>query len=128
MEYPGRDNSNRTESESYLYLNYLMTKEINRDGYTDRQYEKAKRAWNLYINTGGGGLENFKHYLRQNIIKNNPITNNDVNQAEKIFQREVGHLKGSMTRKTPRILKEDCLLYTSPSPRDGLLSRMPSSA
>ena len=26
------------------------------------------------------------------------------------------------------IYAEDCLLYTSPSPRDGLLSRMPSSA
>ena len=25
-------------------------------------------------------------------------------------------------------LSNDCLLYTSPSPRDGLLSRMPSSA
>ena len=25
-------------------------------------------------------------------------------------------------------MAEDCLLYTSPSPRDGLLSRMPSSA
>ena len=25
-------------------------------------------------------------------------------------------------------VSEDCLLYTSPSPRDGLLSRMPSSA
>ena len=25
-------------------------------------------------------------------------------------------------------LFDDCLLYTSPSPRDGLLSRMPSSA
>jgi len=25
-------------------------------------------------------------------------------------------------------IKRDCLLYTSPSPRDGLLSRMPSSA
>ena len=24
--------------------------------------------------------------------------------------------------------KRDCLLYTSPSPRDGLLARMPSSA
>ena len=24
--------------------------------------------------------------------------------------------------------RKDCLLYTSPSPRDGLLSRMPSSA
>ena len=27
-----------------------------------------------------------------------------------------------------RKLSETCLLYTSPSPRDGLLSRMPSSA
>ena len=25
-------------------------------------------------------------------------------------------------------VSENCLLYTSPSPRDGLLSRMPSSA
>ena len=29
---------------------------------------------------------------------------------------------------TGRKQAEDCLLYTSPSPRDGLLSRMPSSA
>ena len=28
----------------------------------------------------------------------------------------------------PKILIKNCLLYTSPSPRDGLLSRMPSSA
>ena len=27
-----------------------------------------------------------------------------------------------------RALKKDCILYTSPSPRDGLLCRMPSSA
>ena len=27
-----------------------------------------------------------------------------------------------------RLKMEACLLYTSPSPRDGLLSRMPSSA
>ena len=30
--------------------------------------------------------------------------------------------------QTNRLLFEACLLYTSPSPRDGLLSRMPSSA
>ena len=29
---------------------------------------------------------------------------------------------------TSALVVEDCLLYTSPSPRDGLLSRMPSSA
>ena len=30
--------------------------------------------------------------------------------------------------KNKRDMYKDCLLYTSPSPRDGLLSRMPSSA
>ena len=52
---------------------------------------------------------------------------------------EVGRLRTVMLhrpgpelkRLTPRNndkLLFDCLLYTSPSPRDGLLSRMPSSA
>ena len=36
----------------------------------------------------------------------------------KITQMAVGDGNGNIT----------CLLYTSPSPRDGLLSRMPSSA
>ena len=30
--------------------------------------------------------------------------------------------------KHPQLMPKPCLLYTSPSPRDGLLSRMPSSA
>ena len=38
----------------------------------------------------------------------------------------------SFLRQDPEIIlvgeMRDCLLYTSPSPRDGLLSRMPSSA
>ena len=36
-------------------------------------------------------------------------------------------LAGLLLVKT-KVLNRDCLLYTSPSPRDGLLSRMPSSA
>ena len=32
------------------------------------------------------------------------------------------------TTNIPVSMGKDCLLYTSPSPRDGLLSRMPSSA
>ena len=35
---------------------------------------------------------------------------------------------GQHASDTAQVLFEDCLLYTSPSPRDGLLSRMPSSA
>ena len=39
-------------------------------------------------------------------------------------------LVGSLRKSVEKILDHPygCLLYTSPSPRDGLLSRMPSSA
>ena len=35
---------------------------------------------------------------------------------------------GRIHQSSPTVQREACLLYTSPSPRDGLLSRMPSSA
>ena len=39
-------------------------------------------------------------------------------------------MEGLIESESPRLYREywTCLLYTSPSPRDGLLSRMPSSA
>ena len=43
---------------------------------------------------------------------------------ERIFLREKEQTKELFEAK----LDDNCLLYTSPSPRDGLLSRMPSSA
>ena len=42
------------------------------------------------------------------------------------FDTAVGHDSAGAQRVTA--LLDTCLLYTSPSPRDGLLSRMPSSA
>ena len=38
------------------------------------------------------------------------------------------HSKNHYVNAIEEEQEEDCLLYTSPSPRDGLLSRMPSSA
>ena len=40
----------------------------------------------------------------------------------------ITHQTGEEGKLVNQILITDCLLYTSPSPRDGLLSRMPSSA
>ena len=49
---------------------------------------------------------------------------------EQLFTEGISELgltyESSASFSTPRRLT--CLLYTSPSPRDGLLSRMPSSA
>ena len=54
-------------------------------------------------------------------------------QLEKL--REVAEASLTKTDELQKVLAQiealmsrDCLLYTSPSPRDGLLSRMPSSA
>ena len=46
-----------------------------------------------------------------------------------VQQQQVGgfHVFGGR-QMVPDVLLNNCLLYTSPSPRDGLLSRMPSSA
>ena len=45
---------------------------------------------------------------------------------EACFHMEVDVLENDIKNETA--LLEDCLLYTSPSPRDATLSRMPSSA
>ena len=46
-------------------------------------------------------------------------------EDKRISEKESLELIARMIRETQ---DNTCLLYTSPSPRDGLLSRMPSSA
>ena len=50
-----------------------------------------------------------------------------VNGFAATLDRDVDFLTGAMLSDLePQVI--DCLLYTSPSPRDATLSRMPSSA
>ena len=78
--------------------NLVTTVKENMMGYTQRQFENAKQARRLYHIVGCPTVENFKHILRQNIIKNCPVTAEDVNIAEKIFGGDIGTLKGKSTR------------------------------
>ena len=54
------------------------------------------------------------------------------NGDPKFWSVQDGAISGKTTKENPTkgntFIIWDCLLYTSPSPRDGLLSRMPSSA
>ena len=58
--------------------------------------------------------------MKQLTIKNCTL----VNEGS-LLERDVLIKNGRIEKIEASI---DCLLYTSPSPRDGLLSRMPSSA
>ena len=44
------------------------------------------------------------------------------------LKQEIFKSLDSVTKEHAILASNTCLLYTSPSPRDGLLSRMPSSA
>ena len=58
-------------------------------------------------------------------LRSKPKDENEDKEAE-----EMANLKAEMVtlKDTLNTTINTCLLYTSPSPRDGLLSRMPSSA
>mgnify|MGYP003304632199 CR=1 FL=1 len=56
------------------------------------------------------------------LISHNLVTN----KADDLIN--IGYPGTKFTLGSDLILNISCLLYTSPSPRDGLLSRMPSSA
>ena len=49
-----------------------------------------------------------------------------LNEQLKAIQKELGEIEDGKDETTS--LNKACLLYTSPSPRDRSLSRMPSSA
>ena len=67
--------------------------------------------------------------FKETVGKNKDFSFVDIDEASIYCGYDV-----FLTFKIVKIFKEsfskekDCLLYTSPSPRDGLLSRMPSSA
>ena len=54
-------------------------------------------------------------------------SNGHVRGTQQIMKTSFTENESTLTKFLEKTYK-DCLLYTSPSPRDGLLSRMPSSA
>ena len=103
------------------YLNHLM----------------QTHRWRHYVNEGGDGSVRIRIYYSHLSTFSFPIP--ELEEQRAIADclnnagQEIEHLKSLVEdyRQQKRGLMQKlltCLLYTSPSPRDGLLSRMPSSA
>ena len=90
------------------------------------------------IGVGHLGQHHVKHYSNMNNINLLGVHDTDSVRGKKIatiydtkyFEKanELMQKCDAISIVTPTEFHYDCLLYTSPSPRDGLLSRMPSSA
>ena len=85
----------------------------------------------------GTNFDYWQHSVTKDPVK--WILNKDKSMTVKLgtgsieTKFEHGSIQLHIEWKTPEVVKgsgqsRGCLLYTSPSPRDGLLSRMPSSA
>ena len=79
-----------------------------------RLWEQERKGLNEEVKRLESEVERLKKEKEASQEDNNNNNNNDISLTE-FLDMEVA-------------LDKDCLLYTSPSPRDGLLSRMPSSA
>ena len=96
--------------------------------------EQMQRWYNTPINRDTA-IDLFTETLahRQDNVKREQVANKKkLSNLMKIFDEENRYLLGQgryekYAQRTEGTLWT-CLLYTSPSPRDGLLSRMPSSA
>ena len=79
----------------------LNTVEEDKTFYTECQFERAKRARDLFHALGMPSIHDFKAIIRMNMINNNPVTTDDIKIAEKIFGPDVGTLKGKTTCRKP---------------------------
>jgi hypothetical protein len=87
----------------------INTVKENRVGYTQRQFEQAKIAQELYHIVGMPTIELFKTLIKMNAIKNCPVTTEDINNAEKIFGADMSSLRGKSTRRKSTPVWEDVI-------------------
>jgi hypothetical protein len=94
-----------TTNRAFLVLNTdktaLETVKNNREGFTDRDYERARRARKALGLVGYPSPKDFKHMVSSNMIKNFPVTPIDVTNANKTFGPDLTTLKGKTVRMTP---------------------------
>ena len=81
----------------------------NMEGYSKRQIEDAKRAKQLLASIGYPSFKDFKAAVRAGMIKNCPITPEDVDRCLRIFGKEVASLKGKTTRVNPDRVRTDII-------------------
>ena len=81
----------------------------------------------VILDAGTGMKEGMEFEPKFHSLLTSPFLQS-MNQISQIF---ISHAHADHVGYLLRLMKQStyaCLLYTSPSPRDGLLSRMPSSA
>ena len=89
----------------------MTTLAENMRGYTLRPVERAKRARALYHNMGAPTIENFNLIVKGNMIKDCPVTIEDINIAADIWGKDIDYLKWKSTWSRPTPVRVDWLKF-----------------
>ena len=76
----------------------METAEENERMHSARDVQRAKIARNAHQAAGSPSMQDFKHMIHSNVIKDCPITLEDMRKAELICGKDVGALKGKTTK------------------------------
>ena len=87
--------------------NMVQTLDENKKFYTDQQIERAKTARELYQALGTPSVRDFKNIIHMNMIKNNPVTLEDIKILENIFGPDIGALKRKTTQQKAETIIND---------------------
>ena len=80
---------------------FVHTVAENMANYTKRQVKSAQAARTLYRALGYPSLKDFRLALMTNLIKDCPVTVQDVDVAHAIWGKDIAALKGKTTRRKP---------------------------
>ena len=72
--------------------------EENKEGFTQCKVNQAKHAWELYTMCIKPTVQNLKHLISGNFVKNFPVTVEDISNAERIYGPDIATLKGKSVR------------------------------
>ena len=93
--------------EKFKTVQFLSSVKENKKFVTSNQFERAKKARELYHAIGTPSVQDLKAVLRMNLISNNPVTTEDIEMAERIFGPDIGSLKGKTVRRKPAQVVND---------------------
>ena len=93
--------------EKFKNVQFLSSVKENKKFVTLNQFERAKKAQELYHAIGTPSVQDLKAVLRMNLISNNPVTTEDIEMAERIFGPDIGSLKGKTVRRKPAQVVND---------------------
>ena len=85
----------------------MNTVSANYEGFTKQQVKDAERACRVIGMVATPSERNFQGMVCHNLLKDCPVTNEDVHNPHAIFGPDLAHIRGKMVCRKPEQVVTD---------------------